>query len=156
PYTYQWYLVTSDNDVGKIRNGGNEYQYTVTGVWYMMDGWQYYCVITDSAGTTVTSNRATLTVKAPPLYVYSNPPSVTCRVGDTVYFNAVVESGKGPYTYQWQYKSSGGAWADITGQQDDYITIVVNNVDFTREYRCVVTDGVGNTATTDPMRIYKK
>ena len=94
------------------------------------------------------------------LVITTQPQSLTCEDGDTVYFNVEATGGVEPYSYQWQYKSKyENEFADITA--DDYtwikhyntneILVNVYQVSFTQEYklRCVITDATGAMVISD-------
>ncbi len=94
------------------------------------------------------------------LVITTQPQSLTCEDGDTVYFNVEATGGVEPYSYQWQYKSKyESEFADITA--DDYtwikhyntneILVNVYQVSFTQEYklRCVITDATGAMVISD-------
>ncbi|MCC8081747.1 MAG: hypothetical protein LIO80_07050, partial [Lachnospiraceae bacterium] len=121
------------------------------------DGQQYRCVVTDGDGNTVTSEAATLTVSddgdltdEEELSITLQPSDYTGSVGDTATFS-VEATGTG-LTYQWQYKSAGGTmWHDsgLTGATTATLSVPVTAARDGQQYRCIVTDGDGNTVTSD-------
>lgn len=60
PYRYQWQIVMGD-DFENI-SGATNASYSISAVTMGNDGYKYRCTISDSAGTIVTSNTATLSV----------------------------------------------------------------------------------------------
>ena len=108
-----------------------------------MNGWQYRCRVSNSAGT-VYSNVVTLTVNATAPKITKQPVSTSADAGTRASFS-VTASGSG-LSYQWQYrKTSSSSWADSRG-------INYNKANFTPDvsssmngwqYRCRVSNSVG-------------
>ncbi|MCC8029727.1 MAG: hypothetical protein LIO75_08050, partial [Lachnospiraceae bacterium] len=74
----------------------------------------------------------------------------TGEVGDTATFT--VEAEGDDLSYQWQYSSNGGTtWLNSgqTGAATATISVQVKESRDGQQYRCVVTDGSGNTVTSD-------
>ena len=110
------------------------------------DGYQYRCII-KNAGGSVTSNAVTLTVKAgSSLKIAANPKNVTTTPEGKASFT-VKATGEG-LSYQWQYKAPGYGW---TKNSCTTATFTVSAPGLWRDgyqYRCIVTDASGNTATS--------
>jgi hypothetical protein len=92
-----------------------------------------YTVLVSSAGGSVTSAPATLTVTHPPVFV-TQPSSVTVNVGQNASFN-VTMNGTFPFSYQWQKNgvNIGGATAHLftlsnvsTSDAGTYDVVVTN------------------------------
>ncbi|MBO5867826.1 MAG: hypothetical protein J6Q54_02825, partial [Oscillospiraceae bacterium] len=90
-----------------------------------------------------------------PILINVQPVDYVGMVGDTATFTVVAEGED--LTYQWYYfdnvssewkKSSGGTSATLNVEFKAY------RVD--QEYRCEITDGNGNTVTTDTVRLVAK
>jgi len=110
-----------------------------------MNGRQYRCKVTNSAGTT-TSSAATLTVNGKPA-ITTQPVSATVTAGEKASFK-VVATGTG-MTYQWQYKVSGGSWTDSGYSSAKTATLSFPATEDMngRQYRCKITNSIG-TATS--------
>ena len=53
-------------------------------------------------------------------------------------------TGTGPITYQWQTRNiNGGQWSDISNSNNR--RLVVRNLQESQQYRCVVSNGAGET-----------
>ena len=115
-------------------------------------GRQYRCVVTDENGSTCTSDPTTLALG----FAITEEPedSVEAAVGDSITLK-VVASGTG-LTYQWQYsKDEGETWITCTSSSAKKASFKFSmyKTFADRQYRCVVTDGEGNTLTTDPCTL---
>ena len=149
--TYQWQW---SSDKGKTWNNSTS---ATTG--YNTDtlqvsaaakrnGYQYRCKVINSAGT-VTSDAATLTVKALPV-ITAQPEDVSANEGDTVVFTV---TATGAESYQWQWSSDKGkTWNNSTSATTGYNTDTLQvNAAKKRNgymYRCQVTNSAG-TVTSD-------
>ena len=116
------------------------------------DGQSYRCVITDASGASVVSDVATLTVatEQTPLVILSQPQDVSGAAGETVTVS-VAAQGEG-LTYQWQYCQPGKTmWynSGMTGNKTDTLEIPVMAKRDGQSYRCVITDGAGNSVTSE-------
>ncbi|MBR5429697.1 MAG: leucine-rich repeat protein, partial [Firmicutes bacterium] len=111
--TYQWwYRKGSSGDFTKSTlASGKKATFTMT-MADKYDGWQYYCVVKDSAGNTAQSNTVTIH-KAPNLTITTQPVDFTGAAGSTIKFT-VKASGQG-LSYQWWYrKGSSGSFTKST------------------------------------------
>ncbi len=118
-------------------------------------GYQYHCVVTDSAGKSVTSEPATLTVESmEELAILTQPEDTFAVVGDKAIFS--VEAQGTGLTYQWQYLSaSSSTWKNTTfsGNKTAILTVTVKDYHDGYRYRCLVTDAAGETAKSDPAAL---
>ncbi len=118
------------------------------------DGREYRCVVTDGSGNSVTSDAVTVTIVSSELAITEQPVDIVGAVGDPVTLK-VVATGSG-LTYQWQYKKPGAssfANASSAGAKTaEWKFNLVASADG-REYRCVVTDGSGNSVTSDAVTV---
>lgn len=103
PYKYEWRYYGGPEEDYALLNG-DKATYTSKGCALSENGDQYYCVITDANGKTVTSNKATLTVTAAAteLKITSQPQGITVEWGDghgpfNPVFSVAVSGGKAPY-----------------------------------------------------------
>ena len=112
------------------------------------NGYQYRCKVTNSAGT-VTSNAATLTVKAVAKPVITTQPkSQTVAAGGTATFT-VAATGEG-LTYQWRYRTANGTtWynATATGNKTATLKVPVTASKDGYVYCCRVTNAAGTTVS---------
>lgn len=112
---------------------------------------QYRCIVTSSvSGLSTTSNEATLTMKANPVTITTQPVSVVSHIGSDVEFIVQSSVAYGSVTYQWQYKESGGQWQDSTldTAKNSVLRVSVSSASDGRSYRCVVTATAGGSSTT--------
>ncbi len=109
------------------------------------NGYQYRCVVTNGAGDT-TSNAAILTVRSKPK-ITTQPMAQTVNAGETVTFTV---AATGAESYQWQYSKNGGTtWANnsATGSNTNTFSFKTTSAMSGRQYRCVVTNGAGDTTS---------
>ena len=106
------------------------------------NGMQVRCAVTDSNGSTIHSEAATVTL-CYPLEITQQPQSVTANVGDTVKF-AVKASGSG-LSYQWYYRKSGASsWTKWPGHTTATTSATSNESWNGMQVRCTVTDSMGS------------
>ena len=136
PYSYQWYKEGS----GAIR-GATADTYTSTSLG------NYYCKVTDSAGTTVTSD--TIGIINEQLRITKQPVDTKKGAALTV----EVAGGKAPYTYVW-YVSAGETKYHVA----DTTSPSLNTADLTTYgyYYCEVTDSGGAMVTSDRAYLYQE
>lgn len=166
PYTYQWQV---QKNFGEWKDA--DYSWSV-GYNYkpfiffvaedqFTNDYRYRCVITDDAGTSVHSDMFKI-LEAPPLTITKQPQNVTAYVEDKVTFSVETTGGKSPVSYQWQvqkgnegWKNSNGSWS--TGFDSKNFTFTVEDDEFSGDYtyRCVITDKLGNSVTSDVVRVLK-
>lgn len=112
-------------------------------------GSRYRCVMWDINGNETISASATLKI-ANGLEILSQPESREVQENEFAIF--AVEALGVELQYQWQYRITGDSWADCTdlpeGSNASTLTVVCTPLQDGREYRCVVTDGLGNTAVS--------
>ncbi len=92
--------------------------------------------------------RLLLTVQ---LCIVDQPVSITATEGEDAMFSATAVGGEKPYRYQWQSMTGIDQWTDIPGaDQDTYRIASVQLEQNGRTVRCVITDQLGNSVTSDP------
>ena len=143
---------------------GDKATYTSKGCALSENGDQYYCVITDANGKTVTSNKATLTVTAAAteLKITSQPQGITVEWGDghgpfNPVFSVAVSGGKAPYKYEWHLVDVLGGdhlCSEIPYIVADSDTLTFENFNVTaaieaKAFYCVITDSAGKTVTSN-------
>ena len=115
------------------------------------NGMQVRCAVTDSNGSTIHSEAATVTL-CYPLEITQQPQSVTANVGDTVKF-AVKASGSG-LSYQWFYRKSGASsWTKWPGHTTATTSATSNESWNGMQVRCTVTDSMGSKAQSNPATV---
>ncbi len=152
PLTYLW----QQNGVGIP--GATNSSYTISVIRDSDAG--PYNVIVSSAGRSVTSSNATLTVTHPPVFV-TQPSSQTVIQGQTASFN-VTMNGTTPFTFQWQFNSVNipGATSHsltlsgvTTANAGDYDVLVTNADGFAISTQAVLTVIVPPSFVTQPTSI---
>ena len=109
-----------------------------------LNGWQFRCVATDGNGQKWGSAVATLFTK---LGILKQPAGTTVSAGTTAKFT-VTAYGKGTLKYQWQSrKNSSSEWSNSGQPGAKTATLQVNAIAGLNgwQFRCIVTDGDGNT-----------
>lgn len=114
-----------------------------------------FCVIEDSAGQEVRSNKVTVTVEKDetPLKIEGSPDDVTVLPGETADLYISVTGGTAPYKYRWErYESN--IWVD-TGIASSVMTVRIppNHPGGGQNFRCVITDASGKTIISDVARV---
>ncbi|MBE6724305.1 MAG: hypothetical protein E7576_03755 [Ruminococcaceae bacterium] len=129
PYSYQWYKEGS----GLISGAASDsYKPTAVG--------NYYCKVTDSTGTTVTSK--TMNVIYGPLTITGQPKSGVLY--ETTFW-VTVSGGKPPYYFYWCYEDG----MVVSGEYGPSFKPKGSG-----GYYCEVTDGNGDTVKSDIAYVY--
>nr|MCR5205786.1 hypothetical protein [Lachnospiraceae bacterium] len=112
------------------------------------DGMSLRCVVTDGSGNKVTSNTAVLTYSSGTFAITNQPQSTTVAANSLAYFS-VKARGSG-LTYLWQYKYKGSDnWTNWTSKTKPDISVAYSKDRDGMSLRCVITDSMGNTLTSD-------
>jgi hypothetical protein len=150
PLSVEWYVQArgSTKFVPVIDNPtANTTTLTITAS-PLEDGNQYYAVFT-AGGLIATTNRATLTVLAPPT-VTRQPQDLTVPAGRTVSFLAMASGYR--VSTQWQVSTDGGqSYQDIPRARGVVLTFVTQAADNGNLYRAVFTNAVGQVMTSAAM-----
>jgi Immunoglobulin I-set domain./Listeria-Bacteroides repeat domain (List_Bact_rpt). len=149
--TYQWQTKAPNSSAWKNSTNATAkkatFQITAQAA---HNGYQFRCIITSSTGKTVTSNAATLTVTAAGPSITTQPADKTVAVGASAKFT-VAATGTGTLTYQWQTKApNSSTWKNSTNSYAKKATfqITAQAAHNGYQFRCIVTDGNGATATS--------
>ena len=117
------------------------------------DGWQYYCVVSDSHGNSVQTNTVKITAGTP-LKITSQPKSYVGAVGGTAAFKVAAQGDN--LTYQWYYQTaSGTTWskATATGNTTAALSVPVTTGRDGYKYRCTVKDSHGNSVISNTVKL---
>jgi hypothetical protein len=117
--------------------------------------YRFRCVVTDGNGNSVTSSTVRM-VKAAALAITAQPENYVGQVGDTVSFT--VEAAGNDLSYQWQFSSDAGAtWkaSGLPGNDTATLSTTFTEARMIYRFRCVVTDGNGNSVTSSIVRMLK-
>lgn len=91
----------------------------------------------------------------------STPSDVSIDCGETATFKTEGLGGQKPYTYQWQYLND-DLWTDLEDTEDKPLKVtgttqttltIETFVPGTTELHCVVTDSVGKSIATQPVKL---
>jgi len=153
--TYQW-QVNSGSGWGNVANAGiysgaTTATLVLTGASYVMNGYQYRCVVTGLASPQATSNAATLTVNAAPSVTLPPANSTICAGNNTSFTITAANAGG----YQWQV-NSGSGWGNVTntGIYSGATTSTLTLTGATAavggyQYRCIVSGSCTPNATSN-------
>ena len=151
PCCYQWQCKTG-NDQWTDIPGADQDTYRIASVQLEQNGLTVRCVITDQLGNSVTSDPAALSVlpQIVQLCIVDQPVNVSATEGEEAVFSVTVGGGAKPCCYQWQCKTGNDQWTDIPGaDQDTYRIASVQLEQNGLTVRCVITDQLGNSVTSD-------
>ena len=147
---YQWYFRNAGETVfHKSGVRDNTYDDVMTAA---RAGREVYCVITDAAGNSVTTDTARIdAIPNIKLEILQQPADQIVDLGAR--YNAeVIAQGEG-LKYQWYFRNAGETMFHKSGVRDntydDVMTVARNG----REVYCVITDAFGNTVTTDTVKL---
>ena len=143
--TYQWYYKKSGASSFTAWSGKTNASETFRPdtTW---NGCQFYCIVNDGYGNSVSSNTVTLTVRTK-LEITTQPQNKTVSPGNIVTLS-VVASGDS-LTYQWYYKKSDATafsiWSNRTNPSETFTPDESWNG---AKFYCVVKDGSGNSISS--------
>ena len=153
--TYQWQYYNDNKEWTNSTKSGYDTPTLSVKITEARRGQAYRCVIKDKNGNPVISNTGyiiiTYSVTGPD--ITSQPSDFTGAVGSKATFSVEV-SGDG-LTYQWQYSKDGQTWNNSTASGCDTasLSIKVTGARNGQQYRCIVTDSTGITATSYPATL---
>ena len=113
-------------------------------------GRKYRCKLTGEDGSIKYTRDAVVSL---PLAITSSPADQMVKNGETV---TLTVKAVGAKTYQWQYSTNGNTWNNNTsaGYNKATFSFKMAKAQNGRYYRCVVTGYDGETAETEPARIF--
>lgn len=86
----------------------------------------------------------------PKLYIAQQPESLNLVEKQDALFVVSADGGQRPYQYQWQKLNAKGRWVNLPGaNQNSYQLAKVTLAQSGLTLRCVVTDGAGDSVTSD-------
>jgi streptogramin lyase len=161
PLSYQWQISTDNGASFSNLSDGNGIGGSTTPTLTVSDfaitgSAEYQVIVTDANGVTVTSNAAALTVNAAPS-ITTQPHDAVATVGQTgaQSFSIADNGGTGTLSVQWQVSTDNGQTFSnlsngngIAGATSTTLTISSIDTAGSPEYRAVVTDANGVTATS--------
>ena len=109
-------------------------------------GRKYRCIVSDSAGASVTSKEVTMTITEK-LEITKQPENYVGAEGSTASFK-IEAKGQG-LKYQWQWYT-GSYWADSeqANGKTNAMSIELTKNRSGRKYRCIVSDSTGASVTS--------
>ena len=117
-------------------------------------GRELYCVITDVVGNKVTTDTVKLIrVAAEELVIDDQPIDAEGALGETVSVS-VKAKGEG-LKYRWYFKDAGASKFSASSITTDTYEVELTKTRAGRELYCVITDALGNTATTDTVKLIR-
>ncbi|RKX33899.1 MAG: hypothetical protein DRP71_08860 [Verrucomicrobia bacterium] len=163
--SYQWQrnpaVSASWSDVvdGGAYSGATSPTLTVAAATPEMNGDMFRCIVTDANTESTTSSEATLTVTAPP-QIETQPQDANVAPLQSATFS-VTASGSPAPGFQWQRKPAGNdTWNDVNDggslSGTDTPDLVVDPATEAMSgdlFRCVVSNGVGDDATSDQVSL---
>ena len=152
--SYQWQFTADGKNWSNTKmTGYNTNTLTVQALSYR-NNYEYRCVITDAQGNSATSNGAKLTIgTSSAVAITEQPANASAPVNAYVTFT-VKASGTG-LSYQWQFSPDGKNWSNtkMTGYNTNTLTVQALSYRNNYEYRCVITDAQGNSATSNGAKL---
>lgn len=153
---YRWYWKKDEESEWKKSSGeGNKANTLTIPALMSRNGYYYMCRIIDEYGTYTYTDAALLTV-IEKLEIEEQPSSAYAVLNDIAQFSVNVK-GEG-ITYQWQWKKNiDDNWHNSTNYTEGYnestLKVIANNIRNGYSYRCVITDIIGNSITTDEVTL---
>jgi len=149
---YQWYFQDANaTTFSKSSTKVATYEVEMTKA---RAGRSIYCVITDKNGNTVTTNTVKLIrVAAEELEIVTQPTDAKVALGDDI---AVKVEAKGEgLKYRWYFKDANATKFSTSSITTDTYTAEMTTARANREVYCVITDALGNTVTSDTVKLIR-
>ena len=126
-------------------------------------GFLYKCWVSDSNGKYAESRESQFAISRSKLTVTKQPQDVSAQADEWVSFTVQVSGGKDPYTYRWESCDDHSDFAALPLNNPDYIKNAdtatlnlradANDWNYNFEYRCKITDALGNSVYSEPASI---
>jgi len=146
--SYRWYYKPAgDTKFYKSSSSGATYSIAIT---QARNGYEYYCVVSDSHGNSVQSETVKLTA-LPGLKITQQPVDYIGGIGERAIFTIAAE-GTG-LSYQWFFKGpADNQFYKASSTTDTYtVTIAARHNGY--EYYCEVTDANGTKVRSDVVTL---
>lgn len=160
--TYQWQVDETGNgnfvDVvnSSVYNGANNDDLSLVAPDASYDGYQFRCVVSECLPE-VYSDTVTLTVNTIPSLMSQPMDQMICEDSTAIY---EVEGDATGYDYQWQIRTPGGSWGDLSdgstvdGSLTDSLSIDGTYSQDDYEVRCVISNGLETCAAISDTVTY--
>lgn len=149
---YQWYFKNAGAtsfSKSSIKEATYETEMNTTRA-----GREIYCEIKDANGNVVTTDTVKLIrVVAEELKIVTQPTDVEAAIGETVTVS-VEAQGEG-LKYQWYFKNTSGTSFSKSSIKTAVYDTTMDKTRAGREVYCVITDVLGNTVTTDTVKLIR-
>ena len=170
PFTYIWFQSDDGTNWTKIINDSS-FSGVSTAVLSVKAGDAtanrlYRCEVTDAAKGKAVSTAAKLTLGESSLKITTQPQSVAAAEDEWVSFTVAVSGGKAPYTYRWESRDDQSNFSALPLNNPDYVKNAdtatlnlradANDWNYGFEYRCKITDALGNSVYSEPASISEK
>ncbi len=142
PFSFQWF-----HDSQKMT--GDTLFALVKSSLVSADSGNYYCLVKDKWGDTVTTAKAKLTIVGKTAVTASVTPQIDTVSEDSMASFGVIATGDTPYTYKWFHNAT-----VILNETKDKLTINSSALSDSGNYSCLVKDKKGDTATSAPAILH--
>ena len=149
---YQWYY---SSDGGKVFVKSGTPGYNTNTLQPVLrayrDGFQYYCVVSDSNGASIKSNVVTMTVESSDVSITQQPENITDGVINQLHTFRVSAEGKN-LAYRWYWSADNGeTWTESynDGFDTDSLTVRLYSYRSGYLYKCIVTSGLKVSAESE-------
>lgn len=112
-------------------------------------GYLYRCVVKDAEGRTQISNTVTIAVDDA-FAITLQPQNTSARLGQEVVF--CVQATGTNLKFKWQRSDDGKSWSTF-GTTKSWAVVALTKNSIGKYYRCVITNGDGETLTTDAVQL---
>lgn len=126
-------------------------------------GFLYKCWVSDSNGKYAESRESQFAISRPELTVAKQPQDVSAQADEWVSFTVQVSGGKDPYTYRWESRDDQSNFSALPLNNPNYVKNAdtatlnlrasANDWNYNFEYRCKITDALGNSVYSEPASI---
>ena len=156
PYSYQWQIRQGSAGAWKNTSYTAKKMSIFVSDADLSNPNYYRCIVTDSAGTKVTSNAASVSSsQSTSLSVSLSTENVSIYSTETLTISAIVTGGKGPFRYQWYFGNSAGSYVGMT-ENTQTISFKPDPAQPTQYLKCAVIDANGTIAHSKACKITLK